>query len=419
MKKLPIFLILCLVTTLPAFLLVSCKKSDPDPVPVSSEVKLGAILDLTGIYSEEGLAGKTSMEIAIADLNQMYLLAGSATRFSITFRDAGMDTVKALSAASEMYGQGIRLLVGGPNTSSELKAMLPYLNANKMLVLNCFATSPALAVPDDYIFRVIPDDNVQGRATAKMMQTDGIKALIPIWRNDAYGNGLYQSTKDQFTALGGTVYDGVAYSTGSVSYSEVITAAAAQVAEAIAAYGASRVAVMLISYQDVADFFKAASPINEMSTVNWYGCDANTKKTAVTLDAEAAAFAQEVRFLAPIMAIGTASSRPATASEIASRIMSVTGSDPDDMALSAYDAVMIYGQCYNLVRQYDATLFKSVLPSICASYNYLGISRRMNGAGDLATSNYVFWTVNQIPGGWGWNSYSTYFADGDYILIKQ
>jgi hypothetical protein len=119
------------------------------------------------------------------------------------------------------------------------------------------------------------------------------------------------------------------------------------------------------------------------------------------------------------MAIGTASSRPATASEIASRIMSVTGSDPDDMALSAYDAVMIYGQCYNLVRQYDATLFKSVLPSICASYNYLGISRRMNAAGDLATSNYVFWTVSQIPGGWGWNSYSTYFADGDYILIKQ
>jgi len=408
----------CLTGILFLSLLVSCKKSDRCHEPQIHEVRLGAILDLSGIYSEEGMAGKVAMETGVADLNQLYLLAGSVTRFSVTVRDAGMDTAKALTAAKEMYNQGIRLLVGGPNTSSELKAIMPYLNANKMLVLNCFATSPALAIPDDYIFRLIPDDNVQGRATAKMMQTDGIKALIPVYRNDAYGTGLSQSAKDQFISLGGMVYDGVAYATGTVSYPDIISQAATQVADAVAIYGDSCVAVLLVSYQDAADFFKAATGVDVMKVVRWYGCDANTKKTAVTLDAEAAAFAHEVRFLAPIMAIGTASSVPPNAAEIAGRIKAVTGSDPDDMALSAYDAVMIYGQCYNLTRRYDATLFKAVLPSVCASYNYLGISRKMNDAGDLATSNYVFWAVIQTPGGWDWESYSTYFAEGDYILVK-
>ena len=396
----------------------SCNKSSSDPVPASYVVTLGAILDLTGVYSEEGLAGKAALDVAVADLNQRYQLAGSPVRFTYVYADAAMDTIRAQAAASQMYGMGIRLLVGGPNTSSELKAIMPYLNANKMLVLNCFATSPALAVPDDYIFRLIPDDNVQGRATAKMMEADGIKAMVPIYRNDAYGTGLYQSAKNQFTSLGGTVYDGVEYATGAVSYTDLINSAASQVAAASAVYGDSAVAVLLVSYQDAADFFKAAAQVSIMKAVKWYGCDANAKKTAVTLDAAAAAFALKVRFLAPVMAIGTASSVPDNAAKVAARIKTITGSDPDDMALSAYDAVMIYGQCVNLVGQNDASFYKAVLPSICASYNYLGISRSLNAAGDLATSNYVFWTVNPIAGGWVWNSYSTYFANGDYILKK-
>lgn len=403
---------------LPGFLFISCKKSDPLPVPVSNEVRLGAILDLTGLYSEEGLAGKAATEAAIADLNQRYQMAGSAVRFSVRYKDAAMDTAKALAAAREFYNEGIRLLVSGPSISSELKAIKPFLDANHMLALNCFSTTPVLAIPDDYIFRLITDDNVQGKATARMMFTDGIKAMVPVWCIDTYGNGLAQTVKEQFTAMGGTVYSGVSYATGSVNYTAVIQSAAQQVTQAIATYGASGVAVLLISFQDAADFFKAAASVGEMGQIKWYGCDANTKKVTVTDDPEAATFAVKVRFAAPIMAIGTASSVPQAAVSLAARVKAVTGSDPDDMALTAYDAVIIYSQCYNLIQKYDATLIKTLLPSVCASYNYLGISRTLNAAGDLATANYIFWTVNPNQGGWAWESYCTWFADGDYIILK-
>ncbi len=236
--------------------LYSCKKSDPEPEPSQSTVKLGAILDITGPYSEEGIAARATLEIGLADLNRQYELIGSETRFSISYLDGAMDTITALDAAKQLYGSGIRMIVAGPNISAELKAIKPWLDANKMLVLNCFSTTPALAIPDDYIFRMIPDDNVQGRAMARMLKTEGIEALVPVWCTDTYGNGLSESVRQHFTSLGGAVTEGVAYVTGAVNYSTAMGQASAQVAEAISLLGTEKVAVMLISFQDAPDFLR-------------------------------------------------------------------------------------------------------------------------------------------------------------------
>lgn len=398
--------------------LYSCKKSDPEPEPSQSTVKLGAILDITGPYSEEGIAARATLEIGLADLNRQYELIGSETRFSISYLDGAMDTITALDAAKQLYGSGIRMIVAGPNISAELKAIKPWLDANKMLVLNCFSTTPALAIPDDYIFRMIPDDNVQGRAMARMLKTEGIEALVPVWCTDTYGNGLSESVRQHFTSLGGAVTEGVAYVTGAVNYSTAMGQASAQVAEAISLLGTEKVAVMLISFQDAPGFFTAAAAFPELGNVRWFGCDANTKKSSVIDNTEAAIFASQVGFMAPVMAIGTASAVPEPAQALAARVKAVTGSDPDDMALSSYDALMIYAQCYNLCQKYDAVTFKTILPSVCASYNYLGITRRLNDAGDLVSSNYIFWRVEPIAGGFAWNSHATWMSDGDYMLYK-
>jgi branched-chain amino acid transport system substrate-binding protein len=399
----------------------SCKKHEPrpGPYPGSKEVKLGAILDLTGDYSEEGMAGQAAIELAISDLNGRYASVNSPVRFTCTYADTHMDTVKTLKYAKEMYGQGFRLLVGGPGNSTELKAIRNFLNDNRMLALTCFSSSPSLAVPGDYIFRLITDDLVQGRALIRMMATDSIKALIPIWRKDTYGTGLFNTVKERFEAMGGKVYDGAGYAPDATDFSALIVHAAGDISAAIALYGAEKVGVILISYQEASGFLQAASVIPDLASVKWYGCDANVQKSSVTENSGAAQFAFNVRFLAPIMAIGTADSMPATARKIAGRIKAVTGKEPDAYALSAYDAVMIYGQCYDIVQRYDATAIQSVLSSVCASYNYMGISRALNEAGDLSTANYIFWTVNPSGSGWAWESYSTWFSDGDYIKVRS
>jgi len=401
------------------FCFSSCKEETTEPTPTSIDIKLGAILDLSGIYSEAGRAGKAAIEIAIEKINEKYQSVGSPLRFSCTFLDTKLDTNSALTAAQEMFSKGIRILVGGPNSSAELRAIKSYLDEKQMVTLNCFSTAPSLAIADDYIFRMITDDNFQGQAVLKMLQHKNIKALIPIYRTDTYGTGLYESVKQKFQAQGGIVLQGVSYSPASSNYQEMMNDIGNQVNTAIASYGASNVAVMLISYQDAYNFLNAAANVPQLKTVHWLGCDANAQKDAIINDTIAARFAAEVKFIAPIMGVGTASFTPATAAEIAALILNKSGLKSDAYALSCYDAVKIIAQAYDFVQSYNSTKIKAILPDICSAYNYLGISRSLNTAGDLESANYIFWTVNAVSGSYVWESYATYIANGDYIQIKN
>jgi len=402
-----------------SLLFCSCKEEVTEAVPLTKEIKLGAIFDLSGSLSESGRGGKAAVELAIEKLNERYQAIGSPVRFSCEFADSKLDTSLALAAAKDMFSKGIRILVGGPNPSAETKAIKNYVNENKIVVLNCFSTAPSLSVPDDYIFRLITDDNSQAQAILKMLQFKNIKVIIPIYRTDTYGTGLYEALKQKYLAQGGDVYQGVSYSPTSAAYQDIINQAANQVNNARATYGANEVAVILISYQDASNFLNAASGVPVLRTVSWFGCDANAQRVTMTNDSVAAEFAATVKFLAPKMGIGTASYLPQIANDISILIFNKTGLTPNVYALSTYDAVKIIAQAYNFVQQYDAEKIRDVLPHICAAYNYMGISRKLNSAGDLESANYIFWTVNPVSGGYGWESYATYLSEGDYIQIKN
>lgn len=393
----------------------SCKK---DSGTGEVTVKLGAMLDLSGNYSETGKASKAAIDLSIKQLNQRYTEAGSLVQFSCVFEDTGMDTSFAISAVKKMYDSGIRLLVAGPNTSAELMAIKPYVDSKRMLVLNSFSTAPSLAMADDYIFRLLTDDNVQGQALLRMMQYDSIHVLIPVWREDTYGTGLYQSVKQRFENSGGTVLPGVGYNPGSTGYSEMINEVANQVKPAINTYGRKNVGVLIISYQEIVDFLNLAAGKPDLSLVRWYGCDTNIQRTALTDNPVAAGFAESVHFMGPIMGAGTAGNLPPAAKKIMDEVAVATGLLPDSYCLNSYDAVQIFSLAYNIVRSYDAALIRAVLPSVCEAYNNVGLSRRLNAAGDMETANYIFWTVKKDQAGFVWDSFATYLADGDYIYLK-
>jgi len=414
MKKLVIlFLALCCG-------FVSCRKGDPDPEPLQPGVfQLGAILDLSGDYSEAGRTGKAAIELAINGLNERYQSINSNVRFACTFIDTHLDTVLTKEAARDLYDQGVRVLVAGPNNSAGLKVISSFINNNHMLAVTCFSSSPSLAVADDYIYRLITDDNAQTNALVSMMRFDTVKAAVVIWRDDTYGSGLQQAVVHKLEMEGCHVFPGIAYAPDAPDYEAVVAQVAAHATEAIAQYGASHVSVLLISYQEATGFLRAAAAFNQLSLVRWYGCDANAQRVSVSEDPVAGSFAASVRFLAPIMGIGTAGNLPPTAQELSYQIFSLTGLNPDAYALSAYDAVQVVAQAYDIVQNHDATKLKMVIPSVCESYDYLGISRKLNVAGDLASANYIFWTVVPQSGTFIWDSYATYIADGDYIQLKQ
>ena len=97
-------------------------------------------------------------------------------------------------------------IVIGPFTSAELIASRNYADTNDILLISPSSTSPSLAIPEDNIFRFLPDDTKEAQATANKMWQDGIRAIVPMWRNDTYGNELSKYVTSDFVKLGGTVY---------------------------------------------------------------------------------------------------------------------------------------------------------------------------------------------------------------------
>ena len=104
---------------------------------------------------------KTLMGLAEEDINSYYKSKGQDTTFRFEISDVAGSSETHLDRIKEFKAEGINIVIGGA-WSSQASASLSYLNENNMLLLSPGSTSPALAIPDDNLFRICPDDAVQG-----------------------------------------------------------------------------------------------------------------------------------------------------------------------------------------------------------------------------------------------------------------
>ena len=72
-----------------------------------------------------------------------------------------------------------------------------------MLLLSCCSVVLSNAVPDDALFRMIPDQSNHGKAVAEVMRDAGIKTVITASRDAEWITDLTDSAEDRFVELGG------------------------------------------------------------------------------------------------------------------------------------------------------------------------------------------------------------------------
>ena len=63
--------------------------------------------------------------------------------------------------------------------------------------------APSLAIEGDNIFRFVPDDLHQAESISRVMWDQGIRMVIPFYRDDIYGRELMQVVRANFQKLGG------------------------------------------------------------------------------------------------------------------------------------------------------------------------------------------------------------------------
>ncbi len=363
------------------------------------EIVIGALLPLTGSLASYGENSRVAIEIAAEEINAWLSEAGIPTRVRLVIEDTETKPDVALQKLQSLAAKGIKLYVG-PQTSAEVRNLKGFADANKLLLVSQSSTAPELSVPGDYIYRFVPDDTKQGPAIARAMWEDGIRYVVPIWRGDAWGDGLEKAAREAFERLGGTFDEGIRYAPEDVEkkgFTVEVEQLAAKVEALVNQQGADKVAVIVISFSEAVDLLVKANDYEVLKNVRWYGSDGTALLAELFEEPLAAEFAVQTRWLNPIF--GEPNPKR---SALRDMLMERLGRIPDSYAYSAYDIVWVLTLAVLTTGQYDPDAVIKAMPGILKTYSGAIGTITLNEGGDLAKSDYELWQVKKIDGEYQW-----------------
>ena len=302
----------------------------------SQPTKFGVLVSLTGSWSTLGKNTVAALQIAA---NQIAAQTHGRQRFQLLIRDTQLDPSEALDAIRDLNSRGVKIIIG-PQSSAEVAMIKPFADANNILVISQGSTASSLAIPNDNIFRFCPNDTREAEAIVALMQHDGIRAIVPLWRNDAGNNGLHDSVQIRFQALGGTVTPGFRYEPTTSDFSAAESSVSSQIANLIAGgTNPSSIAVYLAAFDEVVGVFDLAWNYPALVNTVWYGSDGVALSAVLLDDPVEGTFAIHSTYPNPIFGLPDALQN--RWQPIADAIEARTGITADAFALSAYDALFV------------------------------------------------------------------------------
>jgi len=375
------------------------------------EFRVGVLVSLTGSWSSLGQNTVAALQIAAKQLEATARTQHGGYRFRLLVRDTQLDPSLALAAIKDLDKRGVKIVIG-PQSSAEMAMIKPYADAHNMLVISQGSTASSLAIPGDNIFRFCPNDTREAEPIVALMWHDGIRTIVPLWRNDAGNNGLHDSVQAAFESLGGAVTPGYRYEPTTTDFSAATAAVAAQVG---ATANPSTTAVYLAAFDEVVNVFQSAQGNATLSATAWYGSDGVALSAALLTDSTAAAFAANAGYPNPIFGLDDA--LQSKWQPISDAIEARTGITPDAFALSAYDALFVVQRV--LQNSGGTKIFGNFKAAFVNEANaYVGItgSTALDSAGDRLNGNFDFWAVRLENGSYDWVRIGSY-ANGTLTLF--
>ena len=375
------------------------------------EFRVGVLVSLTGSWSSLGQNTVVALQIAAKQLEATARTQHGGYRFRLLVRDTQLDPSLALAAIKDLDKCGVKIVIG-PQSSAEVAMIKPYADAHNMLVISQGSTASSLAIPGDNIFRFCPNDTREAEPIVALMWHEGIRTIVPLWRNDAGNNGLHDSVQAAFESLGGAVTPGYRYEPTTTDFSAATAAVAAQVG---ATANPSTTAVYLAAFDEVVNVFQSAQGNATLSATAWYGSDGVALSAALLADSTAAASAANAGYPNPIFGLDDA--LQSKWQPISDAIEARTGITPDAFALSAYDALFVVQRA--LQNSGGTKIFGNFKAAFVNEANaYVGItgSTALDSAGDRLNGNFDFWAVLLENGSYDWVRIGSY-ANGTLTLF--
>lgn len=174
-------------------------------------IKIGAILPLTGDAAQWGIPPQKGAQLAVEQINKKGGINGR--HLELIIEDSRAEPKEGISAFNKLIAIQDTKIVIGAVASSVTLAIAPLAERNQVLLISPASTSPKISQAGDFIFRVIPSDDLRGKVFAEYLFNDAnIHSISILYINNEGGVGNKETLKNRFVQLGGEIVTEEAYS---------------------------------------------------------------------------------------------------------------------------------------------------------------------------------------------------------------
>ena len=217
-----------------AGIIVACgadsEPAAPSTTSAARPLKIGLLLNFS-----EGSAGKAeerqkSFELAVKHVNDAGGVFGKPVE--VVIGDSTLDPEIAAQEARRMIeDEGVHAIVGPSSSANSLVVVERVTGPGGIPTISPSATSPKLTAlaDDDFFFRTALSDTSQGPILARVARERGFDNVGLVYRDDAWGQGLFKSFQAAWT---GTI-ESVAVSPGQATYLPQLRQTASRGAQAL------------------------------------------------------------------------------------------------------------------------------------------------------------------------------------------
>lgn len=169
-----------------------------------SDIKLGAILNMTGTFADQGQNSQRGIDMAVNEINA----AGGVLGKKITFdlQDNGGDNPKgALDALYNLTQKGTFLIIG-PNLTPSANVVAPVVEKANAVMIAPSVGSEKFAELSSRTFNVFPANKFDSYALAEYLyNTKGFRKIAIFGSQQEWERDQANFVKQKFEELGGVV----------------------------------------------------------------------------------------------------------------------------------------------------------------------------------------------------------------------
>ena len=235
-------------------------------------------------------------DLALDDINTYCEEVNSSHRFEFVYMNASSSPALAVNNTQAYYESGVEVVVGYGWSSQLFSSSRAFSDEHGMVLISPSSTAPNYLL-NDSAFRLSPTDFSQGLALAHVIRGYGADAVAVIYRGDAWGRGICDTFLEEFSKLGGGVFEKVEYSPTLNTFEAALDQAQGYVSAAADAHGWSKVAVMYLGFSECTAVLREASGYPGLMNVTWFRSDGTFMESGILEEAEDAAL--RVKLVSP------------------------------------------------------------------------------------------------------------------------